>query len=634
MPQQQVVSFGPFTADLRTGELRKDGTRLKLHGQPIQVLAMLVEQPGELVTRDELRARLWGSDTFVDFDHGLHAAVNKLRHALDDAADQPRYIETIPRHGYRFIGSLEPNELAAGPSPEDVAGGPAEPHPVAGAAGRRLSPRLLYAASILVLIVALAAVWAYRAARSPATGPDSRVMLAVLPFENLSGDSEQEYFSDGLTEELITGLSQLDGGRLGVIARSSVMAYKRNPKPVRQISRELRVDYVLEGSVRHDDARIRIAAQLIRASDETHLWAGSYDRTLDDLLPVQTEIARAVAGELQLRLPGIDSATSVAGRQVRWEAHEAVLRGRYFLEQRTAEGIQTAREYFDRAIALEPTYALAHVGLADADILAVTYTSAPARAAMARARAAVLRALALDPREPAAHAWLGIILAEHDWNWAGAERSFRRALELNPNFAYAHKLYAEHLSYAGRFEEAIAEAELARRLDPLSVVANSLVGIVLYRARRYEQALAPLQQAIELNPYHPTPYLPQGLALSMLGRHEDAIAALEKGVLVSDRSSEMLAQLALVSGRAGLADRARALLAELQTRSRGEHVSPFAFALVHVGLGERAAAIEALEGAYREREWYLCVLKTEPTFDPLRGDPRFRELLRRVNLAY
>jgi TolB-like protein/DNA-binding winged helix-turn-helix (wHTH) protein len=413
MPQQQVVHFGPFAVDLKTGELQKHGRKTRLHGQPVQVLGLLLERPGELVTREDLRSRLWGSGTFVDFEHGLHAAVNKLRAALNDAADHPRYIETIPRLGYRFIGTIESHEQSPATLP-DVVEGTAQ---AAGKGGgtrpfprRRVLPLALTLA-ILFVVTVVAAFWPYRTAtRSNASGP--RLMLAVLPFENLSGDPDQGYFSDGLTEELIAGLGQLDAARLGVIARTSVMAYKGTAKRVREIGHELGVDYVIEGSVRRDDARIRVTAQLIRASDETHVWAGSYDRTLGDLLPVQTELARVVAGQLQLRLSGVDAPSSTATRQVVWEAHEAVLRGRYFLEQRTADSIHRALQYFERAIAMEPSYAQAHVGVADAHILAVTYADAPAEEAMTRARAAVLKALELDERDAAVHAWLGVIRVE------------------------------------------------------------------------------------------------------------------------------------------------------------------------------------------------------------------------------
>jgi TolB-like protein/Tfp pilus assembly protein PilF len=562
----------------------------------------------------------------------MHAAVNKLRAGLNDSADHPRYIETIPRRGYRFIGTIEQGEPAVVAATPPTAAGPArDEFPRTTPSPRRAVP-LSYVAAILFVFALIAAVWSYRATPPLSSGAADRLMLAVLPFENLSGDPEQEYFSDGLTEELITSLGQLEATRLGVIARTSVMGYKETSKPIRQITRELGVHYVLEGSVRHDGTRIRVTAQLIRGSDETHVWADTYDRTLGELLPVQTEIARAVAGELQVRLPGVAPASSPASRQVRWEAHEATLRGRYFLEQRTAEAIRTAHEYFERAIALEPDYALAHVGLADAHILAVTYADAPAKDAIARAREELLRARALDEQNAAVHAWLGVVLAEYDWNWRGAENAFRRAVELNPNFAYAHKLYSEYLSYVGRFEEAIAEAQLARRLDPLSVVTNSHVGLVLYRAREYEAALDVLQQAMELDPDHPMPYLPRGLSLSMLGRHEEAVATLEKGLVASDRSSEMLAQLALAYGRAGRTSDARAMLFELQARDRTQHVSPFAFALAYVGVGEADKAVDALEAAYRSREWYLCVLKTEPIFDSLRGNARFQDLLRLLNL--
>ena len=327
-----------FATDLRTGELLKHGARVRLQGQPIQVLGVLLERPGELVTREELRARLWGSETFVDFEHGLHAAVNKLRAALNDSADDPSYIETIPRRGYRFVGSIETSTEV------DSAGGPlgvrpgSDPTPREQLRSAFASARILVAAALVtVAIVALIAT--RKTASRPSSTPNGRPMLAVLPFENLSGNADQEYFSDGLTEELITALGQLDSARLGVIARTSVMGYKRTVKKVRDIGRELGVEYVLGGSVRHDDERVRISVQLVRASDETDLWAHSYDKSIRDLLPVQAEIANAIAGELRLRLPGQDGTVGSLARHVKWEAYEAALRGRYFLERRTAEGI-------------------------------------------------------------------------------------------------------------------------------------------------------------------------------------------------------------------------------------------------------------------------------------------------------
>jgi TolB-like protein/Tfp pilus assembly protein PilF len=466
---------------------------------------------------------------------------------------------------------------------------------------------------------------------TPAPSAPGRVMLAVLPFENLSGDPEQEFFSDGLTEEMITELGQLHPDRLGVIARTSSMAYKGAKKTAAQVASELRVDYLLEGSVRREGERVRISAQLIRAADQTHLWAQNYDRGLGGVVEVQSQVARAIAERIQLALDPDRRRSPQRTQLVHPGAHEAALRGRYFLERRTPDDLRKALADFERAVGLDPGYALAYVGLADTHILSATYADVPPAQAMALARQAVLKALALDEQLPEAHAWLGIILSEYDWDWAGAEQHFRRAIDLNANFAYAHKLYAEYLSYVGRFDEAIAEARLARQLDPLSIVTNALVGVVLYRARRYDEALAELKQTIDMDPDHPMPYLPQGLAYTMKGMHAEAVGALERGLALTPDSTEMIAQLAHAHARAGALARTRAALEELRTRSRQGHVSPFSFALVHVGLGERQEAIDWLERAYQDRDWYLCVLKTEPILDALRPDRRFQDLLRRLN---
>jgi TolB-like protein/Tfp pilus assembly protein PilF len=458
-----------------------------------------------------------------------------------------------------------------------------------------------------------------------------RVMLAVLPFENLSGDPAQEFFSDGLTEEMITELGQLQPARLGVIARTSSMLYKGARKSIAQIASELAVDYLVEGSVRREGERVRISAQLIRARDQTHVWAQNYDRALGSLVDVQSQVARAIADRIQVELAPAGQRGRPRARSVHAGAHEAALRGRYFLERRTAEDLPKALAAFERAIALDAGYALAYVGLADTYILSTTYADAPAVEAMAMARRAVAKALQLDDGLPAAHAWLGVILSEYDWDWAQAEQEFRKAIELNPNFAYGHKVYAEYLSYVGRFDDAIAEARLARQLDPVSVITNTLVGVVLYRARRYDEALVELRQAIDMDPDHPIAYLPLGLAYSMKGLHREAVSTLDKGLSLAPLSSEMVAQLAHAHGRAGNHDRARAALEAFQARSQAQHVSPFSVALVHLALGDSQAALDWLERAYQERDWYLCVLKTEPILDPLRRERRFEDLVRRVN---
>jgi TolB-like protein/Tfp pilus assembly protein PilF len=491
---------------------------------------------------------------------------------------------------------------------------------------RWLAPVLGTGAAVTIIALAFV-LWPSR--NEPPPSAPGRIMLAVLPFENLSGTPEHDYFSDGLTEEMITELGRLHPERLGVIARTSTMPYKGVKKSARVIAAELGVDYLLEGSVRREGDRVRITTQLIRASDQTHLWAQNYDRDLASVLDVQSQVSRAVAGQIQLALEPVHVRRSSATQNP--AAHEAALRGRYFLERRTADDIRNARDSFERAVRLDPSYALAYVGLADAHILSVTYADAPAKEAMTSAREAIVKALELDDSLADAHAWHGVILAEYDWDWAAAEREFRRAVELSPNFAYAHKLYGEYLSYVGRFDQALAEVRLAQQLDPRSIVTTSLVGIVLYRARRYDEALTELERAIALDPDHPMPYLPKGLALSMKGMPDDAVAALRKGLSLTPESSEMIAQIAYASARGGKPDEARILLKELRERSGRGHISPFLFALVHTGLGEPAAAVDSLEKAYAERDWLLCVLKTEPIFDPLRADARFQNLLRRMN---
>ncbi len=488
-----------------------------------------------------------------------------------------------------------------------------------------LAPALATAATVILIALA----WPSSNPTPPAA--PGRIMIAVLPFENLSGTPDEDYFSDGLTEEMITELGRLHPDRLGVIARTSTMTYKGARKTAAEIAAELKVDYLLEGSVRRDGDRVRITTQLIRARDQTHLWAENYDRELAGVIDIQSQVSRAVADRIQLALAPNARPVRAGVRPLNPQAHEAALKGRYFLERRTADDIRKARESFDRAVRLDPAYALAYVGLADAHILSVTYADAPAKEAMASARQSILKALELDPDLAEAHAWHGVILAEHDWDWAGAEREFRRAVELDPNFAYAHKLYGEYLSYVGRFDQALAEARLAQQLDPLSIVTNSLVGFVLYRARRYDEAVTVLDRAIEMDPNHPMAYLPKGLAYSMKGMPNEALAALRQGHALTPGSSEMVAQIAHAAARGGRREEARALLKELQDRSRRRHVSPFFLAVAHTGLGESTQAIECLERAYAERDWLVSVLKTDPIFDPLRADARFQELLRRIN---
>jgi TolB-like protein/tetratricopeptide (TPR) repeat protein len=496
--------------------------------------------------------------------------------------------------------------------------------------GRSWGRRAIVAIGVAVLGLAVAASFAWRRNAVPATAPAARVMLAVLPFENLGDATAHTYLSDGLTEDLITELGRIHPDRLGVIARTSVMQYKGRRKTVRQIGEELGVRYVLEGSVQREGETLRITAQLIGAADQTHLWAQRYDRPPRDLLQVQGEIAGAIARAIAMELPVGRPARTQAGQDV----HDAVLRGRYLLELRTEGAIRGAIEQFERAVQSSPRYAMAHVGLAEAYSLLPTYADVPSAEGMTRARQETQEALRLDESTAEAHAILGMILTEYDWDWAGAEQEFRRAIHDNANYAYAHKLYAEYLSYMGRFDEAIAEARIALELDPVSPVANAMLGTMYYTARRYDLALEQLRRTTERYPNHPLAYMVLGLTYGQKRLHSEAITALETALRLSGNNSEYLAQLAGAYARAGQEEQARTMLGELERRSRAQYVSPFLYALVQTGLGEHRHALDRLEESFRARLWLMCVLNTEPIFDPLRSDPRFQKLLRRMQFPH
>lgn len=627
------ATFGPFELDVRAGQLRKHGVLLKLAGQPIEVLTVLLERPGELVTREELRRRLWRDETFVDFEHGLNAAVNKLRFALGDSAGRPRYIETVPRRGYRFVGSLAQADAAKGPAVP----GPAPPRPARlespGPPARRSSAaRWIGAAALLALVAVLAlGFWTPGGRSGAADTATRRTTLVVLPFENLSEDPGQDYFAEGLTDEMITLIGRLAPDRLGVIARTSASHYRGTRRRVREIAEELNVQYLVEGSVRREGARVRVSAQLIRAADEAHLWADSYDRDVRDLLSVQQDLARAIAARIELTLPAL--ASRPARRQARPpapEAYEAYLRGRYLLGRRTTgDALVKGHEYLKEAVRLDPDFALAHAGLSRSYQRLAGATAAPADA-MPRALEAARRSLALDPELAEGHAALALLFGSYTWEWEAAEREFRRALDLNPASAETRIAYASHLSHVGRLEEAVAQAERALQLDPVSLAGRAQLAVILYRARRYEDALRELERVKELDGNYPITYLNEALVFAAQERYDQALASAERARELDPESLDLAAISGYVLGRAGDRPRAAAVLGELQARARSEFVHPWTLGLVHLGLGDTASAIDALERGYQQRSWMTALARVNPEFDPLRGDPRFEALLRRI----
>jgi TolB-like protein/DNA-binding winged helix-turn-helix (wHTH) protein/Flp pilus assembly protein TadD len=642
MPLQDVIyRFGPYELRTRTHELSKHGIKLKLRPQPFQVLRALVERPGDVVTRDELRQLLWSAETFVDFEQGLNTAIKELRGLLSDSADEPRYIETLPKLGYRIIApiesdfTLQSSETAVQPeavSAESLPDAEESPSRLPQVLAQRRWP--LSAAIAIALIAGLGAYLQWSRSRTLPQPPGERVMLAVLPFENLTGDAGQDYFSDGLTEEMITQLGRLDPQRLGVIARTSVMHYKHSQEPLPQIGSELGVQYVLEGSVRRDAEKVRISAKLIQLKDQTRLWERQYDRELGSLLALQGEIARETTDEIKLTLgqhhrPDVVPRTPVPATTS--EAYDLYLKGQYFWNKRTVPGFHQAIEYFQQAITKDSNYAPAYAGLADSYTLLTGYSGAPAARFMPKARAAALRALELDADLPEAHTALALIVQNYDWDWQTAEKEYRRAVELNPSYATAHHWYAEHLMWRGRFDEAFRESERARQLDPLSLIIATDNGAILYFSRQYDRAIEQFRAVQQLDPDFPRARIVI-YAYVEKGRFQDALADIAKvRQVVGD---EPWSLLAYVYGRSGQQEQARRALKRLEGLNRRQYVPPGDSVWAYCGVGDKDKAMAYLEKAYAEHWFGLTTLKVEPAFDSLRSDPRFQDLLRRIGLAH
>lgn len=613
------LRFGVFEVDLRAGELRKYGTRLKLQEQPFQVLAMLLERPGETITRDELRHRLWSAETFVDFDHAVNKAINRIRSVLGDSATSPRFVETVARRGYRFVASVEVVANTAMPSPPVVS----DRIPAASAWNRRVAG----AVGLAVMAVALG-TWIFSAAPPAPAGIRS---LAVLPLENLSGDASEEYFADGMTEELIATLGQISA--LRVISRTSAMPYKRARKALPQIARELHVDAVVEGTVFRSGSQVRITAQLIDARADKHLWSGSYDGDARDTLALQNTVARAVAEQIQISLNARERATLQQGRIVDPQAHEAYLKGRYFWNKRTASDLQKAVDHFNQAIARDPGYALAYSGLADTYSLLGDweYGVLPPKEALPRAKAAALKALQLDPNLSEAYTSLAFLSDAFDWDLPSAETEFRRGIELNPGYATAHHWYAWHLSLSGRNREAIAELRKAQELDPLSLIINADLAELLLIAHSIEGSIEQSRSTIDLDPSFPLAHNQLALAYLARGRSREAIAELQTAVRLSHESATCTANLARAYAQSGRRHDALALLDQLKQRARPGFSGASEIAVVYAALGDNDQAMAWLETAYQEHFNPSVLLR--PAFDGLRSDRRFDDLRRRIGLA-
>jgi TolB-like protein/DNA-binding winged helix-turn-helix (wHTH) protein/Tfp pilus assembly protein PilF len=631
-----LVRFGTCEFDVRSRELRKNGVRIKIQPQPMKVLEILLERPGEMIPREALRTRIWPNESFGAFDQAVNVAVTKLRAALGDSAENPRYIETLPKRGYRFIAPLATVGSVAEGHPEST---PAKVSIVIDdTSGNRrrvmIGPGLVLwsrgwrlVAIALVICVSAFAVWVFEWH----SGKTSNIRsLAVLPLDNLSRDASQDYFADGMTDQLITDLAQISA--LRVISRTSAMSYKHARKPLPEIARELNVEAVIEGTVLRSGGKVRITAQLIAAPADQHLWAKSYEGKASDTLALQQRVADDIAEQIRIELTPQERANLKDVKRVNPEAYEDYLKGRYFWNKRTADGFKKAVDYFNQAIAKDPNYAPAYAGLADAYVVlgAWQYGVLDPQKAYQLAEAAANKALELDNALGEAHISLAMATDMYAWDWKASEREFKRGLELSPGYATGHQWYGEHLNETARSSEAIAEFRKAESMDPLSLSISSELATHLVIARRYDEAIEQARKAIEMDPRFAVAHFALGMAYEQKQMYKGAIVAFQKAVEFSGGNPGFKANLAHAYAVVGRKNEAVSILKELKGGSNHEFVDPSQIALIYVGLNEKDQAMIWLEKAFEDH--FDAIILTWPAFDPMRSDPRFQDLVRRIGL--
>jgi TolB-like protein/DNA-binding winged helix-turn-helix (wHTH) protein/Flp pilus assembly protein TadD len=627
------LRFGVFEVDLRTGELTKRGLRVRLQDQPFQVLATLLEKPGELVTREELRRRIWPS-TVVDFDHGLNKAISKIREALGDSAENSRFIETIGRRGYRFLADVavfESSDKQLKTAPEALTlPGDAGPNGFTqiGSLKTRSPPSLAW---LLGFGLALVLGAAFLGVLFPRDHSSPKIRsLAVLPLENLSGDASQDYFAEGMTDDLITQLGQISA--LRVISRTSVMTYKSVRKALPEVARDLNVEAVVEGTVLRSGDRVRISAQLIQVPADKQLWAQIYEGDLSDTLALQNRVARAIVEQIEATLNQQERAALEKSNTVNPDAYEAYLKGRYFWNKRTGEGLQKAIDYFNRAIDKDPNYPQAYVGLADTYALAGDweYGILSAQDAFSRAKAAATHALNLDDNLGEAHTSLAFAFDLYDWDWEAAENHYKRAIALNPGYATAHHWYAWHLMVMGRTAEGIAELRKAQSLDPLSLIISADLADALCIAHRYEESVQQSRKTLEMDPNFAVAHYQLGQAFQQMHMQSASIAELQKAVELSRGNTAFESNLAYAYAVSGRKEEAIRIAKDLESDQGRSSVADSNIAMIYVGLGNNDQAMIWLNKAYQARFNPSILLR--PAFDPLRSNPGFQNLLSRIGL--
>jgi TolB-like protein/DNA-binding winged helix-turn-helix (wHTH) protein len=615
-PTAEIVRFGIFQLDLKARELHKAEVKVKLQDQPFRVLALLVNRAGQVVTREELRQNIWPTDLYGTFDQGLNNAIKKVRDALGDSADNPRFVETVARHGYRFVAPVSAAQQSE-------------------AAYHSGSPIFRNAAwMVLLAAVVFAALgyWAWHGSANRTGSSTEKMVLAVLPFENLSSDPDQEFFGDGLTEEMIAQLGKLNPERLTVIAHGSVAKYKGTKLAANQSGRELHANYLVQGSVRRSSDRLRITVELIQVRSQTDLWAESYDRELKDILALQDSLTRTIAQQIHLTLTAEQQTRIARQRNPDPEAYEAYLKGRYYWNKRTAGSLPEAAFYFEEAINKDPAYAAAYSGLADCNSGLAWHGFKSPSEALPKAYAAALKAVELDPQSAEAHASLALVL-HHKWDGAGAEAEFKRALQLDPRYANAHHWYGDYLSIKGRHDEALIEAKQALELDPLNLMINTWVGLRYYLARKYDRALEQSRNTVDLDANFAAAHLVLGENYIQMRLHREALDELKTAATLSGNSPLYVAQVAVALAAAGRKTEALRVVAQLRTISSERYVSPYGLAQVYAALNDKEQTFKWLQIAYNDHAVWMSYLAVDPIFDRFRSDQRFQDLLRRVGLV-
>jgi TolB-like protein/DNA-binding winged helix-turn-helix (wHTH) protein/Flp pilus assembly protein TadD len=618
----RVLRFGIFELDAQSGELRRHGLKIRLPDQAFQILRLLLERPGVVVTREALRQRLWTADTFVDFDVGVNSAIRKLREALDDSAENPRFVETLPRRGYRFVASV--HSAATGQIHESAAGETTTAG--AGAGPKRIAGVLVVAATIATLILVYERGWWDRL--RPGRPVEHIRSLAVLPFENLTGDRAQDYFVDGITDALTTDLAQAGG--FDVISRTSAMQYRDPTKPLTAIGQELKVDAVVQGAMVRAGQHVRITAQLIHAATDRHIWAQTYEGDVSDVVALQQQMVRAIAGAVG---GGRASPPRAAGpRAVNPQAYVSYLKGREVGGRQNFDAFRQAVAYFEDAVAKQPDFALAHAAMAHAQLQFLFGGPLSPRETIPKAEAAARKALQLDDTLAQAHRLLGAILHNFYWRWEDGDKEFARARELSASSDESQPAAAAALIRAGRFEQAIAEAERARKLDPLAFSAYMNLAAAYRAAGQYDRAIAEIRRALEIIPGQNRAHFQLGITFMFMGRLNDAIGELETAVSLNQTNQRVRAYLGYAYAAAGRPLDARRILKELESRAREQYVSAFGIALIHDALGEKEPALAAFERAYQDRAIEFAQMAQYPPFKTIASEPRFQKTMRLIGL--